>query len=194
MLTNYCVIPTARDDDLTRNIVRELFDQSCTTVLAYNDGHLYDAMNHVWRSCLADEPGEFNIAFVNNDVSFNGPVISEMAELLRNIKDAGVVFPILDTDPIPTLPHERSHGLRGYCFMVKGELAFAGLPMFYTGYSWYWGDTEFFRWVRNLGYGVWQVNTSSISHIGGASTPHGGEWARRKKADEALFANRMGER
>jgi hypothetical protein len=186
-------VPSVNLDTLTRNVLDELSRQDCIPITAYNDGHLYHACNIAWRNIAEKETGPFNIAFVNNDVSFHGPVIAEMARFLRSGKSIGCVVPQLDTDPRSDLPVQPIEGLRGYCFMVKGELAYAGLPMFFTGYHWYWGDTEFFRWLRLLGYGVWQVNTSCISHIGSASTPRGREWQQKMKDDAELFAARMGE-
>jgi hypothetical protein len=192
-MRTFAIVPTAGDDALTRNVRVELAQQDCDVVMAYNDGHLYDACNHAWRTMAEKETGPFNVAFVNTDVSFHGPVMADMARFLRSGKSIGCVVPLLDTDPRDDRPVQPIDGLRGYCFMVKGELIYSGLPMFFTGYSWYWGDTEFFRWLRLLGYGVWQVNTSCISHIGSASTPRGRGWQQRHHDDAELFAARMGD-
>lgn len=63
----------------------------------------------------------------------------------------------------------KDHGFAGFCFAVKMQAFFEGLPLFDANYYWWYGDDDFVHNVHRLGKKTVLATDAVMHHIHGGS-------------------------
>lgn len=154
---------------------------------------IYEMWNNGWELALSVEPGSFNVAFLNNDISFLPHTIEAMSYGLRSRLDAMVVYPDYDRDTTEgielvreslkkTNGTKKDGGMCGHCFIIKGEEAREGFPMFDEQFEWWCGDDDFARRVEQYGGSQYRLVGWPCDHINEATAGNGeNDWTHEAK-------------
>lgn len=124
--------------------------------------------------------GATEIAILNDDIGLLQGTLPLMAEALRADDSLGVVYPDINaTWTLPRKPQIQptegtwgAGGMTGFCFMFKAE---PHIP-FDEGFHWWYGDDQYERNVREVGYTVARLVGVPIQHVANSSASK--DWER----------------
>lgn len=134
---------------------------------------IYGMWNYVWER-EKKIGGEFNIAFLNDDIELSPYSIYTMARILRAQDDLAIVYPDVAAGPPVSLFNKEypitytettggAGGMTGFCFMLKGEL---DIPYIDENLKLYWGDDDLVAQTIKQGYKIGQIGGLPILHAG----------------------------
>lgn len=131
---------------------------------------IYEMWNDGWR--IAGSYDYYvNVAFFNNDIEWDIPIINNLASLLRSDSNIGCVYPDYRNESLeeylsltPTSGTFKDNGMAGFAFMIKAELAPLRVPFFDTSFKWWCGDDFIEMKIRKAGLKVCRVNGLKIQH------------------------------
>jgi GT2 family glycosyltransferase len=183
------------NQDTRNKVLSEISDNR----IIYNEAvgvGIYEMWNRGWK--LANSLGQpANIAFFNNDIEWDKPIVKIMAEKLRSQPGIGCVY--LDyyenseEKPLHSLTATegtfKDRGMTGFAFMLRAEMAPFRVPYFDTRFSWWYGDDFIEMKIRKAGMQVARINGLKVKHEEQTTANNGhNEWTHNAKMrDFTLF-------
>lgn len=170
---------------------------------------IYEMWNYAWdiiRTSRSDY-GDFNIAFLNDDIELPPHALALMKRFLRSDRSLAAIYPDVEASWIDYISgwYNKKYwieygkgtsafngGLVGYCFMVPGEL---DEIRFDENLKLYWGDDDFVKKAHNLGLNIGKIVGVPIKHIGSATIKKMDPNERYEimEKDRAYFNQKYGE-
>lgn len=141
---------------------------------------IYEMWNYGWVLAKAFSQ-VVNIAFLNNDITFEGKFLQKLARSLRANQEWGVVCP---TPNEGSGYNPKAHPLVGFAFMVKGELWPTLIPQFDERYRWWYGDTDFGCEVLAAGLSIGFLEDVPVHHEFSATAKNYPELIRIGERDD----------
>lgn len=166
---------------------------------------IYQMWNAGWQFAVDNENrGPSNIAFLNNDIHFLPGTIDKLVNVLRRCEDALVTYPDYDRPTSEgispgqqvrlTFGTKKDGGMCGHFFVIRGEAAKKGLPMFDEDFGWWCGDDAFAKEVERYPASQYRVVGWPCDHVNEATASNGhNDWTHESKSrDLELFAAKWG--
>lgn len=177
----------------TMSIIRKrTSEMDNARVLSAPTMSIYEMWNHGWSTALDKESGEFDIAFLNNDIDFCRGTLAALSTTLRAIGDAWITYPNYDRHTSmgvdeslgvrPTYGTKKDGGMCGHMFMIRGEIAREGFPMVDDGFEWWFGDDQLAWDVREQGGSQYRLLGWPVDHLNEATASNGSnDWTHSAK-------------
>jgi hypothetical protein len=155
---------------------------------------IHEMWNHGWE--LANQHQHpVNVAFFNNDIEWDEPIVGIMSERLRSQPGIGCVYTDYHSDytgPLHSLVSTfgtfKDGGMAGFAFMLRGELAPSRVPYFDTNFKWWCGDDFIEMMIRRAGMQVCRINGLRILHHQEKTANNGcNEWTHAAKGHDLRY-------
>lgn len=162
------------------------------------DKGIYEMWNDGWKYAEAHTAGDFNVLFLNNDITFDENLVMALAHALRNEPTAGIVYPNYDMSAKDgwdgkyqlreTRGTYKDGGMCGWCFMVRGEELRNGVPLIDEQFQWWYGDDLMELNFREAGWKVYRLEGLPVDHVNEATSRNGeNEWTHFAKQEDMQY-------